>query len=72
MAAEGDLIRAATVLGAAAATLERGGGEWPPDELEQYKETLVVLGALSPGELERVRAGGAAMTRAEIVEYALE
>jgi len=29
MAAKGDLVRAATVLGAAAATLERGGGEWP-------------------------------------------
>ena len=29
MAAKGDLIRAATVLGAAAATLERGGGEAP-------------------------------------------
>jgi tetratricopeptide (TPR) repeat protein len=72
MAAEGDLIRAATVLGAAAATLERGGGEWPPDELEQYNETLVVLDALSPDELNQARARGAAMTREQIVEFALK
>lgn len=44
MAATGDVIRAATVLGAAAAMLQRGGGEWPPDELEQYNETLRVVG----------------------------
>ncbi|MGA9867129.1 MAG: hypothetical protein WBQ75_11915 [Acetobacteraceae bacterium] len=72
MAAEGDLIRAATVLGAAAATLERGGGEWPPDVLEQYNETLDVLDALSPEELDQARAGGAAVMRERIVEYVLE
>jgi len=33
-AAKGESVRAATVLGAAASLLERGGGEWPPDELE--------------------------------------
>ena len=71
MAAEGDLIRAATVLGAAAARLERGGGEWPPDELEQYNETFVVLRVLPPEELEQVRAVGAAMTREQVVEYVL-
>jgi tetratricopeptide (TPR) repeat protein len=71
MAAEGDLIRAATVLGAAAATLERGGGEWPPDELEQYNETLLRLDALEPETLERARAVGAAMTRTQAVEYVL-
>jgi len=71
MAAEGDLIRAATVLGAATAALERGGGEWPPDELEQYNETLVVIGALPPEQREQARASGAAMTRAQAVEYAL-
>ena len=71
MAAEGDLIRAATVLGAAAARLERGGGEWPPDELEQYNETFVVLRVLPPEELEQARAVGAAMTREQVVEYVL-
>ncbi len=72
MAAEGDLIPAATVLSAAAAALERAGGEWPPDELEQYNETLVVIGTLPPEELERARARGATMTRAQAVEYALQ
>lgn len=72
MAAKDDLIRAATVLGAATAALERGGGEWPPDELEQYNETLGVLGALSPEQLEQARAAGSAMTRAEAVDYVLE
>ncbi len=72
MAAKGDLIRAATVLGAAAATLERGGGEWPPDELEQYNETLSVLSALSPEELQQARAAGATMTREQVVDYVLE
>jgi tetratricopeptide (TPR) repeat protein len=72
MAAEGDLIPAATVLSAAAAALERGGGEWPPDELEQYNETLVTIGTLPPEELEQARARGATMTRAQAVEYALQ
>jgi len=71
LAAQGDLVRAAAVLGAAAAALERGGGEWPPDELEQYNETLVVLDALSRDELDQARTGGAAMTAEQIVEYAL-
>ena len=43
-----------------------------PDELEQYNETLVVLGALPPDELEQARAVGAAMTREQIVEYVLK
>jgi tetratricopeptide (TPR) repeat protein len=71
MAAQGDLIRAATVLGAATAALERGGGEWPPDELEQYNETVAVLGAVPREEHEQARASGAAMMRAQAVEYAL-
>ena len=65
------MIRAATVLGAAAATLQRGGGEWPADELEQYNDTLVVLSALPPEELQQARAVGAAMTREQVVEYVL-
>jgi hypothetical protein len=50
-AAKGESVRAATVLGAAASLLERGGGEWPPDELEQFEETEALLGrALPPDE----------------------
>jgi hypothetical protein len=72
MAGQGDLIRAATVIGAAAATLERGGGEWPPDELEQYNETLSVLTTLPPEELQQAQAAGATMTREQVVAYVLE
>jgi hypothetical protein len=71
-AAKGQSVRAATVLGAAASLLQRAGGEWPPDELEQFKETDAALGrALPPDELEHARAQGAAMSREQPVAYAL-
>jgi hypothetical protein len=71
-AAKGDAVRAATILGAAASLLQRGGGEWPPDEFEQFEETDAALGrVLPPGELDHTRAHGAAMSREQAVAYAL-
>jgi tetratricopeptide (TPR) repeat protein len=71
-AAKGELVRAATVLGAAASLLERAGGEWPPDELEQFKETEATMQrALPPAELDHARIEGAAMSREQAVAYAL-
>ena len=71
-AVKGESVRAATVMGAAASLLERGGGEWPPDELEQFKETEATLQrALPPAELDHARTEGAAMSREQAVAYAL-
>ena len=71
-AAKGELPRAATIVSAAEAMLQRAGGEWPPDEQEQYDETLtVVRRGLSPRQLEEAAAAGAAMSRDEILSYAL-
>ncbi|MGD0811793.1 MAG: hypothetical protein ABSA91_19110, partial [Acidimicrobiales bacterium] len=58
--------------GAAASALQRGDGEWPPGELDQYKETDTALGhALPPDELNHARAQGAAMSRKQAVAFAL-
>ena len=72
LAASGDLERAATILGAAEAMLERAGGEWPPDERQQYEGTLAILTAGLPADaLAERRATGAAMTIDEAVAFAL-
>ena len=71
-AAKGELERAATLNGMAAALLERAGGEWPPDEREQYEGTLAAIEAgLAPDAVERARSVGAAMPIEEGVEFAL-
>ncbi len=71
-AVKGESVRAATVMGAAASLLERGGGEWPPDELEQFKETEATLQrALPAAEFDHARAEGAAMSRQQAIAYAL-
>ena len=71
-AAKGDHERAATLIGMAAAMLERAGGEWPPDEREQYDETLATVTAgLPPDVLAAARARGAAMSLTDGVAYAL-
>lgn len=71
-AARGELDRAATLVGFAEAGIERAGGEWPPDERQQYEGTLETLRAgLAPDAVDRARAAGAAMSIAEGVEYAL-
>ena len=66
LAAKGQSVRAATVLGAAASLLQRAGGEWPPDELEQFEETDAALGRGSPtGRARpRPRPGGRDVARA--------
>ncbi len=62
-AAKGEYERAATLSGMAAAMLDRAGGEWPPDEREQYEETLATVTAgLPPEVLTAARARGAAMS----------
>ena len=52
--------------------LERAGGEWPPDEREQYDETLAtVTAALQPDVLADARARGAAFSVTDGVAYAV-
>jgi tetratricopeptide (TPR) repeat protein len=71
-AAKGELERAAILNGMAAAMLERAGGEWPPDEREQYEGTLTTIAAgLAPEAIERARARGAAMATSEGIDFAL-
>lgn len=73
LAAKADSTRAVTVLGAAASMLERGGGEWPPDELEQYQETEAALRrSVPPRAFDQAHADGVAMTREQAVGFALE
>ncbi len=71
-AAQGRLERAAILLGMAESLLERAGGEWPPDEREQYEGTLATLAAgLSPAGLGNARSAGAAMSLDAAVAFAL-
>ena len=73
LAASGAFGRAATIVGAAESMLEGAGGEWPPDERQQYDGTLAILtGALPADELAARRSAGAAMTIDEAVHYALD
>jgi tetratricopeptide (TPR) repeat protein len=72
MAANGELERAATLNGMAQAMLERAGGEWPPDEREQYEGTLAAIEVgLAPDAIERARSAGAAMSTEDGIEFAL-
>lgn len=71
-AAQGRLERAAMLLGIAESLLEQAGGEWPPDEREQYEGTLATLAAgLSAAGLESARSAGAAMSLDAAVAFAL-
>jgi tetratricopeptide (TPR) repeat protein len=70
--AQGRLERAATLIGTAESLLAKAGGEWPPDEREQYEGTLATIAAgLSPAALEQARAAGAAMGLDKAVAFAL-
>ena len=72
-ATKGELERAATLNGLAAGLLAQAGGEWPPDEREQYEYTLDLVRSRLPEEqVERARARGAAMTSDEGVSFAIE
>lgn len=71
-AAKGEHERGATLLGMAEAMIERAGGEWPPDEREQYEGTLAILSAALTSEtLAQARTEGAGMTVEQGVAYAL-
>jgi hypothetical protein len=71
-AAKGQLERAATLNGLADALLAQAGGEWPPDEREQYEETLERVRQGLPAEaIERARARGAAMSTHDGLAFAL-
>jgi tetratricopeptide (TPR) repeat protein len=68
----GDFERAATLVGAAEAMMEREGAEWPPDERPHYERMLTRLPrGLGEDEFERIRAAGRAMSTADAVAYAL-
>jgi tetratricopeptide (TPR) repeat protein len=68
----GDFDRAAKLVGAAEAMMERERAEWPPDERPHYERMLTRLPrALGEDEFERVRAIGRAMSNEEAVDVAL-
>ena len=68
----GDFERAATLVGAAEAMMEREQAEWPPDERPHYERMLTrIPRGLGPEEFERVRAVGRAMSTDEAVAFAL-
>jgi tetratricopeptide (TPR) repeat protein len=71
-AVKGRLERAATLNGLAEALLAQAGGEWPPDEREQYEETLRLVREGLPGDaVERARRRGAAMSIEDGLAFAL-
>ena len=60
-------------LGFAETTLDRAGGEWPPDERVQYEESVATLGEhLPPDDFTRFRSEGAAMSTQAALAYALD
>jgi len=68
----GEFDRAATLIGAADATMRAAGGAWPPDELIQYERTVATLNhSMGSAEFGRKREAGASMTTREAVEFAL-
>jgi len=71
--AQGDNDRAARLVGFAETTLDRAGGEWPPDERVQYEESVATLGkTLPPDDFTRLRSEGAAMSTQTALAYALD
>jgi hypothetical protein len=68
----GDFDRAAMLIGAAEAMMEREKADWPPDERPHYERMLTRLPrGLGPDVFERLRAAGRAMSIDEAVEFAL-
>jgi tetratricopeptide (TPR) repeat protein len=69
----GDFERAATLVGAAEAMMEREHADWPPDERPHYERMVYRLPrGLGQEEFERIRAVGRAMSTDEAVHYALK
>jgi hypothetical protein len=71
-AAQGRLERAATLIGIAQSLLAKAGGQWPPDEREQFEGTLATVSAgLSKAKIDRARALGAAMSLGDATAFAM-
>ncbi|MGH8958869.1 MAG: tetratricopeptide repeat protein [Acidimicrobiia bacterium] len=70
--AKGEHERGAILLGIAEGLLERAGGEWPPDEREQFESALAELSQADPEQVDNFRARGRGMSIADGVAYALE
>jgi non-specific serine/threonine protein kinase len=69
----GDFDRAAMLLGAAEAMMEREKADWPPDERPHYERMLSRLPrGLGPDMFDVLRAKGRAMSTDDAVAYALE
>lgn len=72
VAAQANLERAAILNGLAEGLLKRAGGDWPPDEREDFDQTLDAISAgLDPDVVAELRARGEAMSAAEGVAFAL-
>jgi tetratricopeptide (TPR) repeat protein len=67
----GDLVRAATLIGAAEALVEAQGSAWPPDERPHYEAVVAAVDASGDAAVAQARAGGAALSVDEAVAYAL-
>jgi hypothetical protein len=71
-ARRGEFGRAATLIGAADATMEAAGGAWPPDELVHYERTVATLTeAMGFADFEQASAAGHSMMTSEAVDFAL-
>jgi tetratricopeptide (TPR) repeat protein len=72
-AERGDSTRAATLLGAAEASMEAQGTQWPPDERIQYDQTVATLAnAMGEAEFAKARANGRAMSWRDAAKFAGE
>ena len=68
----GAFERAATMLGAAAAMVERQGNAWPPDEGPHFQRSRAAAAdALGPDRFQRAWSEGQQMPSAQAVRYAL-
>ncbi len=69
----GDVVRAATLVGAAEALMEAQHMAWPPDERPHYERLLADLpNTMGVDAFERTRAAGRSMATADAVHLALE
>jgi tetratricopeptide (TPR) repeat protein len=69
----GDLVRAATLLGATEGILEVSGITWPSDEKPHYDRMLAMLPArMGATAFDAARAAGRSMNTAEAVAFALD
>jgi tetratricopeptide (TPR) repeat protein len=67
----GDLVRAATLIGAAEALVQAQGSVWPPDERPHYEAVVAAVDRADDDEVAAARAEGAALSADDVVAYAL-